>query len=134
LHQVSFETANPLHIFRHFKIFTGLCKVRFISKILSRVGYVTRRISSRQGCSEYLLCFASTIMHFTIILLVLCVLLSWLTSSVALGLCRCSPDQIRGTIRQGSILRVWQSVAPVTLYNTPVTCFVSSVVTQQFPL
>jgi hypothetical protein len=51
--------------------------------LLSRVGYVTRRITSRrQGYSESLLDFACTIMHFTIIPLMLCVLLSWLTSSV----------------------------------------------------
>jgi hypothetical protein len=36
--------------------------------MLSRVGYVTRQITSRrQDCSEYLLCFASTLTHFTII-------------------------------------------------------------------
>jgi hypothetical protein len=35
-----------------------------------------------QGCSNYLLDFASSIMHFTIIPLMLCVLPSWLTSSV----------------------------------------------------
>jgi hypothetical protein len=56
--------------------------------ILSRVGYVTRLITSLcQECSGYLLSFLYTLMHFTIthftvILLVLCVLLSWLTSSV----------------------------------------------------
>jgi hypothetical protein len=38
-------------------------------KILSRVGCVTRLITSRcQGCSDYLLGFASTIMHFTIVI------------------------------------------------------------------
>jgi hypothetical protein len=53
-----------------------------LAYLLSRVGYVTRLITSLcQGCSDHLLDFASTIMHFTIIPLVLCVLLSWLTSS-----------------------------------------------------
>jgi hypothetical protein len=38
--------------------------------ILSRVGYVTRLITSRcQGCSEYLLCFAFTIIQSIIQLL-----------------------------------------------------------------
>jgi hypothetical protein len=55
--------------------------------MLSCVGCVTRLITSRcQGCSDYLLDFPSTIMHFTIIPLVLCVLLSWLTSSVVVAL------------------------------------------------
>jgi hypothetical protein len=51
--------------------------------ILSRIGYVTRLISSRQGCSDYLLRFAYTLMDFTIIPLELYVLLSWLTSSIS---------------------------------------------------
>jgi hypothetical protein len=56
--------------------------------ILSRVGYLTRLMTPLcQQCSGYLLCFLYTLMHFTIthftvILLVLCVLLCWLTSSV----------------------------------------------------
>jgi hypothetical protein len=39
-----------------------------IKLILSRVGYVTRRISSLcQECSGYLLCYLYTITHFTIV-------------------------------------------------------------------
>jgi hypothetical protein len=44
---------------------------------------------------------------------------------------RCSTDRIRDTISQGSISRARQSVASETLYNAPITCFVSSVVTQR---
>jgi hypothetical protein len=51
--------------------------------ILSRIGYVTRLVSSLcQEFSGYLLCYLYTLIHFTIIPLVLCVPLSWLTSSV----------------------------------------------------
>jgi hypothetical protein len=62
------------------------------TNIPSRVGYVTWLITSHcQEGSGYLLCFTYTLMHFTImyfsiIPLVLCVLLSWLTSSVVVAL------------------------------------------------
>jgi hypothetical protein len=65
--------------------------------ILSRAGCVTRLITLRcQGCSEYLLCFAFTIMHFTIIPLMPRVLQSWLTSAFGESLAVAGSRLFRG--------------------------------------
>jgi hypothetical protein len=82
-HITPYTYPYPSHSFNFLRKYKSVDTFWRSLVYCSVFGYVTRLISSLcQGCSKSLLSFASTIMHFTIIPLVLYVLLSWLTSSV----------------------------------------------------